>query len=75
MNGLRHWPTTHSKPFMISSEKGGSYVARLASSPEVAGVTGKYFDKGKEAAVSAGGRDDAAAARLWEVSAELVGGL
>jgi len=44
----------------------------LASSPEVAGVTGGYFVKGKRVEPSALARDPAAAARLWTLSEELV---
>jgi NAD(P)-dependent dehydrogenase (short-subunit alcohol dehydrogenase family) len=45
----------------------------LASSAEVAGVTGGYFVKCKPAEPSALARDKAAAARLWALSAELTG--
>ena len=44
----------------------------LASSSEVAGVTGGYFVKGKRVEPSALARDPAAAARLWTLSEELV---
>ena len=40
--------------------------------PEVEGVTGKYFAKGKVKVPSANARDEAAAARLWDVSEDLV---
>ena len=43
----------------------------LASSPEVAGVTGEYFVKRKPAEPSALARDARAAARLWTLSEEL----
>ena len=43
----------------------------LASSPEVADVTGGYFVKSRLAAPSALARDPAAAARLWALSTEL----
>ena len=45
----------------------------LASSPEVAEVTGGYFAKCKPAQPSALARDDRAAARLWTLSEELAG--
>jgi retinol dehydrogenase 12 len=45
----------------------------LASSPEVAGVTGGYFIKCKPAEPSALARDSQAAARLWALSEELAG--
>ncbi|HEX6681365.1 MAG TPA: SDR family oxidoreductase [Candidatus Limnocylindrales bacterium] len=46
----------------------------LATSPEVAGVTGGYFVKCKPAEPSALAQDAEAAARLWELSEELVRG-
>jgi NAD(P)-dependent dehydrogenase (short-subunit alcohol dehydrogenase family) len=45
----------------------------LASSPEVAGVTGGYFVRCKPARTSALARDTQAAARLWTLSEELAG--
>ena len=45
----------------------------LASSPEVARVTGGYFVKCKPAEPSAMARDARAAARLWALSADLAG--
>lgn len=45
----------------------------LASSPEVADVTGGYFVKCTPAQVSALAADSGAAARLWTLSAELTG--
>ncbi len=46
----------------------------LASSPEVEGVTGEYFIKCRPRRPSPAARDEAAAARLWSVSEELVAG-
>jgi NAD(P)-dependent dehydrogenase (short-subunit alcohol dehydrogenase family) len=45
----------------------------LASSPEVAGITGGYFVKCRQARPSALARDPRAAARLWSLSEELTG--
>ena len=45
----------------------------LASSPDVAGVTGAYFVKCKPAEPSALARNAQAAARLWTLSEELAG--
>ena len=44
----------------------------LASSPEVAGVTGGYYAKSRPAKVSKAGQDDIAARRLWDASEALV---
>ena len=59
--------------FAISEEKGALTNLHLATSPEVEGVSGKYFAKSKPAASSAASHDEDAQARLWEISAEMVG--
>jgi NAD(P)-dependent dehydrogenase (short-subunit alcohol dehydrogenase family) len=55
-------------PFMRTPEKGADTIIWLASSPEVEGVTGKYFADRKEQATNPESYDTAVAARLWEVS-------
>ena len=59
-------------PFIIDAEKGSRTSVYLASSPEVADVTGKYFVKCSVRTPSKAARDDGAAARLWQASEELV---
>lgn len=59
--------------FAVSEEKGAETSVYLASSPDVAGVTGKYFSKCREAKPSRAAQDDAVAKRLWEESARLAG--
>ena len=49
-------------------------LAWLAEGGEPAGTNGRYFYDLAEAECSAAAKDDAAAARLWEVSAALVAG-
>jgi len=61
------------KVFAISPQKGAQTIVYLASSPEVAKVSGAYFYKCRAVAPSAQARDDAAATRLWVKSAELAG--
>lgn len=51
-----------------SAEKGARPVVRLASSPDLDGVTGRYFKKMREARPSAAGANDADAARLWKIA-------
>ena len=63
---------TIAQPFLISSAKGAITSIYLASSPEVAGVTGEYFFKCRPARMSSKAKDDQAAARLWQVSEELI---
>jgi retinol dehydrogenase-14 len=61
------------RPFFISAEEGGRYIVDLATRPDLAGVTGKYFEKGDMAEPSALGADSSLARRLWETSAAMVG--
>jgi NAD(P)-dependent dehydrogenase (short-subunit alcohol dehydrogenase family) len=61
------------RPFFISAEKGAETMVQLAASPALEGVTGKYFQEGREVLPSRLARDEALARRLWDVSAELVG--
>jgi len=61
------------QPLFASPEKGARTSVYLASSPEVASVSGRYFAKCKEKTPKRQARDTAAAQRLWSVSAELVG--
>jgi NAD(P)-dependent dehydrogenase (short-subunit alcohol dehydrogenase family) len=52
----------------LSPERGARTAIYLATSPEVEGVSGKYFYKEKEVPPAATALDDALAGRLWEVS-------
>ncbi len=57
----------------ITPEAGAQTSVYLASSPEVDGITGEYFYKGRPAKVSSNALDDVAATRLWSASEILVG--
>jgi len=59
--------------FMMSPEDGTRTSVYLASSAEVQGVTGKYFEKSKQKRSSENSYDEAVAARLWEVSVKATG--
>ncbi len=59
--------------FAITPEKGAQTSIYLASSPDVAGVTGAYFDKCRQKTPLPAAQDDQAARRLWEVSEQLTG--
>jgi len=61
------------KPFLLSTAQGARTSIYLASSPEVAGVTGEYFKRCKVAAPSKQARADDGARRLWALSEELCG--
>ena len=56
----------------ITPEEGARTSVYLASSPEVEGVSGKYFVKCAIAEPSRAALDEEAARRLWAVSAEMV---
>ncbi len=60
-------------PFMISAEKGARTSIYLASSPEVAAVTGQYFIRSRRRKPSSDARSDELAERLWQVSERLTG--
>lgn len=59
------------RPTMIDAEEGAAGVLKLAAAPELAGVTGKYFDRLEESEPIREARDPEAAARLWRLSEEL----
>jgi retinol dehydrogenase 12 len=61
------------RPFAISSANGARTSVYLASSPHVSGITGQYFYKCRVVKPSDAALDDAAAARLWDVSEQLTG--
>ncbi|PYM05980.1 MAG: hypothetical protein DMD82_09745 [Candidatus Rokuibacteriota bacterium] len=61
------------KVLAISPEEGADTIVYLASSPEVANVSGGYFYKCRPATPSKEAQDDAAAQRLWGETAELAG--
>ncbi len=60
-------------PFMISPREGAGTSIYLASSPDVEGVSGKYFIKKRPADSSGLSHDEGVRRRLWDVSAELTG--
>lgn len=59
------------RPLMKSPDKGAETSIYLASSPEVEGLSGRYFVKKAEARSSDVSYDERIARRLWEVSTEL----
>jgi NAD(P)-dependent dehydrogenase (short-subunit alcohol dehydrogenase family) len=54
-------------------EQGADTLVWLATAPEVAGVTGQYFEKRKALPLSRDAADLELAARMWRVSEELCG--
>ena len=59
------------RPFMKTPAQGAVTPVYLASSPQVEGVTGRYFANRKPKTSPKAACDTAAAARLWQASAEL----
>jgi NAD(P)-dependent dehydrogenase (short-subunit alcohol dehydrogenase family) len=62
-----------SRPLQKSPETGAKPVLHLATSPDVAGVTGAYFQGFKQAEPGSLARDEHVAARAWEISERLCG--
>ena len=65
--------TRLARPFMKTPAQGADTPIDLASSPEVEGITGRYYANRKPQTSSKASYDTAAAARLWQVSAGLAG--
>jgi retinol dehydrogenase-14 len=61
------------RPFMKTPRQGAATSIQLASSPKVEGITGAYFANGGPQTSNLASYDEGAAARLWQVSADLVG--
>jgi retinol dehydrogenase-14 len=61
------------RPFMKAPAQGAATSIHLASAPDLEQVTGRYFANSKPKRSSKRSYDEAAAARLWRVSADLVG--
>jgi NAD(P)-dependent dehydrogenase (short-subunit alcohol dehydrogenase family) len=61
------------RPFMGSPARGAQTSVYLASSTEAEGITGRYFAGRKVKASNKLADDGATTARLWRVSADLVG--
>jgi NAD(P)-dependent dehydrogenase (short-subunit alcohol dehydrogenase family) len=60
------------KPFILTPEKGARTSVYLATSADVADVTGQYFVKCRPRIPSPAALDEAAATLLWSISEELV---
>jgi retinol dehydrogenase 14 len=61
------------RPFMKDPAKGAATSIHLASAPDLEQVTGRYFANRKPTRSSKRSYDQATAARLWQVSADLAG--
>lgn len=64
--------TALATPFTLSPEEGALTSIYAATSPELEGVSGKYLDRCRPIASTPASYDTGVAARLWQVSQELV---
>lgn len=65
--------TLLARPVLLKPQDGAKTSVYLARAPEVASISGKYFDECRETPLEPMARDEAAARRLWEQSEALVG--
>lgn len=61
------------KRFALTPQQGAETLVYLASSEDVAGITGEYFHKCLVVSPTPEARDDVKARRLWEESVKLAG--
>jgi NAD(P)-dependent dehydrogenase (short-subunit alcohol dehydrogenase family) len=61
------------RPFQINAEKGAETSVYVATSPELEGVSGRYFAKSLEKPSSEESYDEAAQKRLWDIAESLLG--
>ena len=59
------------KRFALTPEQGAETLVYLASSPDVASVTGEYFHKCRPATPTAEAQDNAKAQRLWRETSKI----
>jgi NAD(P)-dependent dehydrogenase (short-subunit alcohol dehydrogenase family) len=71
--GVQRLFTPFMRPFMKTPAQGAATSIHLASAPGLEQVTGRYFASSKPRRSSKRSHDQAAAARLWQVSADLAG--
>ena len=61
------------RPFMKTPAQGAATSIHLAAAPDLEQMTGRYFANSRPKRSSRRSYDEATAARLWQVSADLVG--
>jgi NAD(P)-dependent dehydrogenase (short-subunit alcohol dehydrogenase family) len=70
--GPLRWFYRVAEPLLRTPSEGAETTLYVATAPELAEVTGEYFANCRRVRPSRVARDDRAARRLWQVSAELV---
>ena len=71
--GVQRLIIPFARPFMKTPAQGAATSIHLASAPDLEHVTGRYFANSKPKRSCKLSYDETVAARLWQVSAELVG--
>jgi retinol dehydrogenase 14 len=71
--GIQRLIIPFARPFMKTPAQGAATSIHLASAPDLEHVTGRYFATSKPKRSCKLSYDETVAARLWQVSAELVG--
>jgi len=71
--GIQRLIIPFARPFLKTPAQGAATSIHLASAPDLEQVTGGYFADSKPKRSSKRSYDEAAAARLWQVSTDLVG--
>jgi retinol dehydrogenase-14 len=61
------------RPFMLTADQGAKTTIHLASAPDLTDVSGRFFTRRKPRRSSNASYDQATAAQLWKVSAEMTG--
>jgi retinol dehydrogenase-14 len=72
-SGVQRLLVPFMRPFMKAAAQGAATSIHLASVPDLEQVTGRYFAASKPRRSAPRSYDQAAAARLWQVSADLAG--
>jgi NAD(P)-dependent dehydrogenase (short-subunit alcohol dehydrogenase family) len=70
---LQRWLVPMLRPLMRSPARGATTSIHVASAPDLEQVTGRYFANSKPTKSSQRSHDQLLSARLWQVSADLVG--
>jgi hypothetical protein len=70
--GLIKWYVTLARPFLLTPEKAARTAIYLATEPELARVSGKYFKDCLEEVASPRAYDTDAARRLWQLSESIM---
>jgi NAD(P)-dependent dehydrogenase (short-subunit alcohol dehydrogenase family) len=70
---LQRWLVPFIRPLMKSPRRGAATSIHVAVSPDLDGLTGRYFVNKRPTRSSRASYDPATTARLWDVSADLVG--